>query len=40
MVKSRIGVRAKLGFSCLANDNNFGVMTGEQIIRLSAPGNY
>jgi TonB-linked SusC/RagA family outer membrane protein len=30
--KSRIGVRAKLGFSCLANDNNFGVMTGEQLL--------
>ena len=30
--KSQIGVRAKLGFSSLANDNDFGVMTGQQLL--------
>lgn len=30
--KSRIGVRAKYGVSSLANDNDYGVMTGEQLL--------
>jgi TonB-linked SusC/RagA family outer membrane protein len=29
--KSNITVRAKMGFSCLANDNDYGVMNGEQL---------
>ena len=30
--KSRFGVRAKYGISSLANDNDYGVMTGQQLL--------
>ena len=30
--KSHLGVRAKIGFSSLANDNDFGVMNGKQLL--------